>query len=287
MIFLRMELKELCERFEIAVANFGRSCIDLQANEPTFQAWYAASVIQEFGMLRVYREVHCNAQYLEKLLANDLSLPKFIMKHEIKPDLSVSWKPKTDTRHTETRIGKNQKKDEKSKQYDKILQKFAIVSELKVTGSTANVTESKDIKRDLEKLRLLAHAHHAESKEVQNNRGFATYSIILDNHCSAFVIAQLGFDGTGRNTPGFKARRIDSNASHPCNAPEFTTLRTAANNSAPHNERIPFVTRRKITDHRIARSLALFVAGTSGNSRNTNSESRTFKYRLSNLRPSA
>jgi hypothetical protein len=41
-------LARVAARFEIAVGNFVRSAFDLAANEKAFQAWYAASVIQEF-----------------------------------------------------------------------------------------------------------------------------------------------------------------------------------------------------------------------------------------------
>jgi len=44
------EIQRISKRFEIALSNFGRSCIDLQANEKAFQAWFAACIIQEFGL---------------------------------------------------------------------------------------------------------------------------------------------------------------------------------------------------------------------------------------------
>lgn len=43
------DLDRLARRFEIAVENFFRSTFDLRANEVAFQAWFAASVIAEFG----------------------------------------------------------------------------------------------------------------------------------------------------------------------------------------------------------------------------------------------
>jgi hypothetical protein len=179
-----MEFEQLCKRFEIAVANFGRSCIDLRANEKAFQAWYAASVIQEFGMSRVYREVHCNASYLRELLFEHKLLAKFKMKNEIFPDLSISWASNIDARHTSTRIANLEKHDE-NPQKDKILQKFAIVSELKVTGSTANATTPRAIKRDFVKLTLLADAQRKEvGSGASNDGGFSAYSVILDNHFS-------------------------------------------------------------------------------------------------------
>jgi hypothetical protein len=200
MISLRMELERLCNRFEIAVANFGRSCIDLRANEKAFQAWYAASVIQEFGMSRVYREIHCDNDYLRTLLPNDELLKENKMKHEFLPDLSVPWKPDVDARHTTAR--------KKAGEDSKILQKLAIISELKVTGSTYDPTKPGDLRDDLEKLRIFAEAHRAEFKklklfadaqhaeaaqETQNtNGGLATYYIILDNHRSAFGRLERG-----------------------------------------------------------------------------------------------
>ena len=78
------------ERFEIAVGNFMRSCIDLQANEAAFQAWYATSVAAEFGLARVYREIHVTRDELAEITPNAIRLPDLTEKgNEFFPDLSV------------------------------------------------------------------------------------------------------------------------------------------------------------------------------------------------------
>ena len=41
----------------------------LQANEAAYQAWYAASVIAEFGVSRVYREVRLMRTQLAELVS--------------------------------------------------------------------------------------------------------------------------------------------------------------------------------------------------------------------------
>ena len=161
------ELKALCRRFEIAVANFGRSCASLKANEKAFQAWYAASVIQEFGMSRVYRELHL----WKKELFGDLE-PTGIddgldVGNELFPDLSVSWDPAIDARHSVART-------EEVKHAQKMLNQLAIISELKVTGSTGKHTPPAAIKRDFAKLMVFQRAHG-------NGRSLGCYMVILDN----------------------------------------------------------------------------------------------------------
>ena len=49
-----------------------------------------------------------------------------------------------------------------------------------------------------------------------------------------------------------------SKGDRPCRRPVPMTERTAAKNSAPHSERVPFVTLRNITLARSARSKSLF-----------------------------
>lgn len=69
--YMSGELDRLATRFEIAVENFFRSAFELQANEAAYQAWYAASVIAEFGLSRVYREVHLSRKQLADLVSPD------------------------------------------------------------------------------------------------------------------------------------------------------------------------------------------------------------------------
>jgi len=63
------DIDSLTARFEITVENLIHSSFDLQANESDYQAWYAASVIAEFGMSRVYREVHLMRTQLAELVS--------------------------------------------------------------------------------------------------------------------------------------------------------------------------------------------------------------------------
>lgn len=91
------------ERFEIAAGNFIRSCIDLQANEAAFQAWYATSVAAELGLARVYREIHVTRDGLAEIAPNAMRLPDLTAKgNEFFPDLSVSKIPAIDARHSAT-----------------------------------------------------------------------------------------------------------------------------------------------------------------------------------------
>jgi hypothetical protein len=175
-----MSLERLCRRFEIAVGNFGRSCIAMRANEKAFQAWYAAAVIQEFGMSRVYREVHLDKRALFQMVGRQpfTSCLKLETGHELFPDLSVSWEPDVDARHSSTR------RDRLRHPGDMLMQ-FGVLSELKVTGSTGKPTPLKLIHQDLAKLGVFAAAHKIRQSAAGTASpfGVATYMVILDNFC--------------------------------------------------------------------------------------------------------
>ena len=177
--YMSGELDRLATRFEIAVENFFRSAFELQANEAAYQAWYAASVIAEFGLSRVYREVHLSRKQLADLVSTEI-LVGFEKGNELFPDLSVSWEEAVDARHTEAR------------ELDAagMLDQFGIITEFKATASTAKPTPPAAIGRDLKKLGLFAEAHAANC-----TKPLATYMVILDNHVKK--------DGT----PGSKYRR--------------------------------------------------------------------------------
>jgi hypothetical protein len=103
--------------------------MSMRANEAAFQAWYAAAVIQEFGLARVYREIHLWKRGLLELAGSDTLAEELGDGAELFPDLSVSWLPDIDARHSSTR-------DEAVRSPGLMLHEFAIVSEFKVTGST-------------------------------------------------------------------------------------------------------------------------------------------------------
>ena len=166
------EISRLCRRYEIAVENFGRSCMSMRANEAAFQAWYAAAVIQEFGLARVYREIHLWQRDLLELAGSEDLAEQLGTGAELFPDLSVSWLPDIDARHSSTR-------DESVRSPGRMLHEFAIVSEFKVTGSTKTPTSPKMIRRDLAKLAVFAAAHR---RAAPHERPLATYMVVLDNH---------------------------------------------------------------------------------------------------------
>lgn len=144
------DLDHLARRFEIAVENFFRSTFDLRANEAAFQAWFAASVIAEFGLSRVYREVHLMRNQLAELVPED-ALVDFEKRNELVPDLGVSWEEAIDARHSVARGV--------DRGAGWLLDQFGILTELKVTGSTGRSTPPAAIHRDLRKLGLFAAAH--------------------------------------------------------------------------------------------------------------------------------
>src|SRR5687767_6792669 len=136
------DLQRLCKRYEIAVGNFARSCITMRANEKSFQAWYASCMIQEFGLSRVYREVHLSKGSLFEMIHPDPLWRSLEGGNELFPDLVVSWEPDVDVRHSSSR-SKN------LREAAAMLHRLAIVSELKVTGSTGLATSPQQIRQDL------------------------------------------------------------------------------------------------------------------------------------------
>ncbi len=162
-------LDRLTARFEIAVENFFRSAFDLQVNEAAYQAWYAASVIAEFGLSKVYREeVHLIRSQLADLVSPEIVVG-FEKGNELVPDLSVSWEEAIDARHTQARPPELDAAG--------MLDQFGVITEFKATASTTKPTPPAAIRRDLRKLGLYAEAH----KERGSNP-LAAYMVILDNH---------------------------------------------------------------------------------------------------------
>jgi len=162
------DLDRLTTRFEIAVENFFRSAFELHANEAAYQAWYAASVIAEFGVSRVYREVHLMRTQLAELVSPE-TLVGFEKGNELVPDLCVSWEEAIDARHTRARPPELDASG--------MLDSLAIVTEFKATASTMDPTPPRDIRRDLRKLGLFAEAHVGSGTNP-----LAVYMVILDNH---------------------------------------------------------------------------------------------------------
>jgi hypothetical protein len=168
------EIERISKRFEVALSNFGRSCIDLQANEKAFQAWFSACIIQEFGLSHVYREIHLWKSELFEFAVPNKMTKSLETGNELFPDVSVSWLPDIDVRHSSTR-GKD------LKAAGALLCEFAIISELKVTGSTLHPTPPKAIISDISKLFIFAEAHHNYSQKNSKPNLLKCYMVIFDN----------------------------------------------------------------------------------------------------------
>jgi hypothetical protein len=168
------QIKRISRRFEIALSNFGRSCMDMQANEKVFQAWYAACIIQEFGLSHVYREIHLwKSELFELSRPNDMT--KSLAKgNELFPDVSVSWFPDIDARHSSTR-------ENNLRPAGALLSEFAIISELKVTGSTLHPTPPKAIFIDISKLFVFSEAHKNFSSNNESTSPLKCYMVVFDN----------------------------------------------------------------------------------------------------------
>ena len=168
------QIDRIANRFEIAVSNFGRSCIDMQANEKAFQAWYASCIVQEFGLSHVYREIHLGKSELFRLApANELT-KNLREGNEFFPDVSVSWLPNIDARHSSTR-------ENKLRKAGVFLSEFSLISELKVTGSTSRPTPPRDVLKDISKLFVFSAAHRSFSELHSNNLSLRCYMVVLDN----------------------------------------------------------------------------------------------------------
>lgn len=141
----------------------------MRSNEKAFQGWFAACVIQEFGLSKVYREVHLDKKELFTGISDQPFVEDLRTGNELFPDLSISWEPDVDTRHTSNR----------DCNAAEMLSQMAIVTEFKVTGSTSAATPHVQVLRDLQKLALfsMVAAGHTEATP----RGLATYMVVLDN----------------------------------------------------------------------------------------------------------
>ena len=168
------QIERITKRFEIALSNFGRSCMDLQANERAFQAWYAACVIQEFGLSHVYREIHLWKSELFALSRPNEMTIALKKGNKLFPDVSVSWLPDIDVRHSSTR-------DNNLRPAGALLSEFAIISELKVTGSTLHPTPPKAIFIDISKLLVFLEAHKSFSNKKGNSSLLRCYMVVFDN----------------------------------------------------------------------------------------------------------
>lgn len=168
------QIRRIINRFEIAVSNFGRSCIDMQANEKAFQAWYASSLIQEFGISYVYREIHLWKKELFDLAPANKLTDNLKKGNELFPDISVSWYPDIDARHSSTR-------ESKLKEAGALLKEFVIISEFKVTGSTLNPTSQKDVLKDIAKLSVFSEAHKTFGMKNGSILPLKCYMVVLDN----------------------------------------------------------------------------------------------------------
>jgi hypothetical protein len=82
--------------------------------------------------------------------------------------------PDIDVRHSSTR-GKD------LKAAGALLCEFAIISELKVTGSTSNPTSPKAIISDISKLFIFSEAHHNYSQKHSKPNLLKCYMVIFDN----------------------------------------------------------------------------------------------------------
>jgi hypothetical protein len=146
----------------------------MRANEKAFQAWYAACVIQEFGLSHVYREIHLGKSELFRLApANELT-KKLEKGNELFPDVSISWFPDIDARHSSTR-------EKKLRKAGAFLSEFSLISELKVTGSTSKPTAPGHVFQDIAKLFVFSAAHKSFSEMHGNTLPLRCYMVVLDN----------------------------------------------------------------------------------------------------------
>jgi predicted nucleic acid-binding protein len=169
-----VQIDRITHRFEIAVSNFGRSCIDMRANEKAFQAWYAACVIQEFGLSHVYREIHLGKSELFRLAPPNELTKNLQEGNELLADVSVSWFPDIDARHSSTR-------EKKLRKAGAFLREFSLISELKVTGSTLKPTPPRHVFNDIVKLFVFSAAHKSFSETHNNTLPLRCYMVVLDN----------------------------------------------------------------------------------------------------------
>lgn len=174
----KSESTTLTNRFITAWVNFCTSVVALKSNEKSFQAWFASSLIQEFGLARVYREVNLDKASIKDCFS-DPSLrelfPKLYSKldmdgNELFPDICISKSPNLDTRHPAARPKNTQ-------EFKQIISEICISTELKVAASTykATATQYNKIYYDVLKLGLIMNA-------ARENEGLPLcFACVLDN----------------------------------------------------------------------------------------------------------
>ena len=168
----------LSNRFVTAWANFCRSVSGLQSNEKSFQAWFASSLIQEFGLAKVYREVHFDKGHIRECFSFKLKsiFPELytklgMNKHELFPDVCITKTAGVDTRHTVAR-------SDSMRHASTILNEMDVVTELKVACSSkgAIATQYSKVYPDILKLGLFMNAALASKQDVP-----LAFMCVLDN----------------------------------------------------------------------------------------------------------
>lgn len=142
------------DRFIASWLSFSIAARNLLSNEKSFQAWFAASLIQEFGFSRVYRELHIEKEQLRKPCKSFRQAFDTLNMHEgneFIPDICIAREENVDTRHSATR-------DKGLRDIKNMLSKMSMITEFKVSASSKKATSFRSVRKDLLKLGLLGYA---------------------------------------------------------------------------------------------------------------------------------
>ncbi|MFB0836063.1 hypothetical protein ACX8Z9_13340 [Arthrobacter halodurans] len=156
-------------KFKAAWTVFSKTCGSYLAPEASYQAWFAHYLISQFGIDRVAREPTI---HIKNFSLSDIR-PLFAGQ-EVKLDAVVTRDPGIFMPHYANRLAKAVDGSGLG-----LLNQLAVISELKVAATQTNGLDYPEVKRDIDKLRLLLHEHRHEYDGIARPKA---YLCVLDNH---------------------------------------------------------------------------------------------------------
>lgn len=164
------------ERLLAAWNEFGAACRDTIAPEATYQAWFAHFLIEQFGLLKVVREVDFGARHLHAddrpdFAGSDLRLDVCVLRsdeHVYLPHRSALGDPSTPEGYAaHSGLG--------------CLKDLTVITELKVAASVTNGLPYAQINRDARKLQAILTAGRDHPLNAGHSMPIA-FMCVLDNH---------------------------------------------------------------------------------------------------------
>jgi len=182
------------KKFEDAVRKFGSNCIDLKANNRTFETWLIHYLIKEFkGTERVYQNLQFEKEIVNALLSrassrywhntldesiDDFINTPFIYNGRLNLSSTIAIKKEDAYRHIKANITRNEA--------DWILDN-KICANVKITAAKSKKNKYAEIKSDILSLLNLTLAFKMAQKIKKSDDHFAAYLILLNNVASSSI----------------------------------------------------------------------------------------------------